>query len=161
MDLFVAYCDGSYQSSIDSGGWASIILKDDKIFKKLYQGYKSTTNNRQELYAVLGTLEFFKEPTRLIIYSDSQYVVNSINNKHVYKWFEDGDFSKKNLDLWFKIIDLLNFHTVTFKWVKGHENNEFNELADKHAVHAAQCLNLKKDEINSTEIYTSGKSLVS
>ena len=85
MDLFVAYCDGSYQSSIDSGGWASIILKDDKIFKKLYQGYKSTTNNRQELYAVLGTLEFFKEPTRLIIYSDSQYVVNSINNKHVYK----------------------------------------------------------------------------
>jgi len=99
MNLFIAYCDGSYQSSINSGGWGSVILQNNEIIKILYQGYKNTTNNRQELYAVLGTLEYFKEPVKIKIYSDSQYVVNSINNRHVYKWFEEQDYSKKNLDL--------------------------------------------------------------
>ena len=52
-----------------------------------------------EIRGVLETLKFFKTPVRIKIYSDSQYVINSIVNKHVYKWFEDKDFSKKNLDL--------------------------------------------------------------
>lgn len=148
MNEYIAYCDGSFQSSIESGGWASIILKDGKIIKKLYQGYKHTTNNRMEIRGVLETLKFFKEPVKIKIYSDSQYVINSIVNKHVYKWFEDKDFSKKNLDLWFELIDLLEIHDVTFEWVKGHETNEMNNLADKLAVHAAQCLNLPEDGNN-------------
>ena len=149
MSEYIAYCDGSFQSSIESGGWASIILKDGKIIKKLYQGYKHTTNNRMEIRGVLETLKFFKKPVKIKIYSDSQYVINSIVNKHVYKWFEDKDFSKKNLDLWFELIDLLAIHDVTFEWVKGHETNEMNNLADKLAVPAAQCLNLPEDGNNS------------
>ena len=68
-----------------------------------------------EIRGVLETLKFFKKPVKIKIYSDSQYVINSIVNKHVYKWFEDKDFSKKNLDLWFELIDLLAIHDVTFE----------------------------------------------
>lgn len=146
------YCDGSYQSSINSGGWSAIVVKDGVVVKKLYQGYIGTTNNRMEIMAVIGALNYFKTPTNIKIYSDSQYVVNSICNKHVYKWFDEKDYSKKNLDLWFKLLDLLDLHNVTFEWVKGHDTNKLNNLADKFAVHAAQCLNLPKDEINSVTI---------
>ena len=103
-----------------------------------------------EIRGVLETLKFFKTPVRIKIYSDSQYVINSIVNKHVYTWFAEKDFSKKNLDLWFELIDQLSFHDVSFEWVKGHEVNEMNNLADKLAVHAAQCLNLPEDGINNT-----------
>lgn len=146
---YIAYCDGSFQSSINCGGWSSVIIKDGKIVKKLYQGYSGTTNNRMEIMGVLETLKYFKTPINIKIYSDSQYVINSIINGHVYKWFENKDFSKKNLDLWFELLDLLEFHNVSFEWVKGHNKDEMNELADKLAVHAAQCLNLPKDEISS------------
>ena len=57
MESYEAYTDGSYQDSIKAGGWASIILKDNKIFKKLYQGLKYTTNNRCELIGVIETLQ--------------------------------------------------------------------------------------------------------
>ena len=136
MTEYIAYCDGSFQSSIESGGWASVILKDGKIIKKLYQGYKHTTNNRMEIRGVLETLKFFKTPVKIKIYSDSQYVINSIVNRYVYKWFE--------------LIDQLEFHDVSFEWVKGHETNEMNNLVDKLAVHAAQCLNLPEDGTNNT-----------
>lgn len=149
MDSYIAYCDGSYQSSIDCGGWSSIIIKDGIIVKKLYQGYSNTTNNRMEIMGVLETLRYFKTPIKIKFYSDSQYVVNSIVNGHAYKWFENSDFSKKNLDLWFELIELLNFHEVSFEWVKGHDENPMNNLADKLAVHAAQCLNIPKDELNT------------
>ena len=145
MDSYTIYCDGSYQASIECGGWSAIIIKDDTIIKKLYCGCKHTTNNRMELKGVLEALKYFKTPSILTIYSDSQYVVNSINAKQVYKWFEEHDYSKKNLDLWFESIDLLDFHTVNFIWVKGHNKNKYNELADLLAVHAAQCLNLEED----------------
>ncbi|WP_443081878.1 RNase H family protein [Terrisporobacter sp.] len=61
------------------------MLQNNKIIKKLYQGYKHTTNNRMEIRGVLETLKFFKTPVKIKIYSDSQYVINSIVNKHVYK----------------------------------------------------------------------------
>ena len=105
-----------------------------------------------EIRGVLETLKFFKNPVKIKIYSDSQYVINSIVNKHVYKWFAEKDFSKKNLDLWFELIDQLSIHDVTFEWVKGHETDEMNNLADKLAVHAAQCLNLPEDGTNSTNL---------
>lgn len=100
-----------------------------------------------EIRGVLETLKYFEEPVSIKIYSDSQYVINSIVNKHVYKWFEEKDFSKKNLDLWYELIDLLEIHDVSFEWVKGHNGNEYNELADRLSVHAAQCLNLPEDAI--------------
>ncbi len=87
MDKYIVWTDGSYKSSIDAGGYSSIITIDEKIITKLYQGFKSTTNNRMELMGVLETLKYFNTPTNLHIYSDSQYVVSSINNNYVYQIF--------------------------------------------------------------------------
>lgn len=144
--MYTIYTDGAYSSSIDCGGCSAIITQDNKVVKKLYQGYKHTTNNRMELRGVLMALEYFQTPQELEIYSDSSYVVNSINNKHVFRWFEQQDYSKKNLDIWFKIVELLAFHKVVFHWVKGHDDNEMNCLADLYAVHSSQCLNIPIDE---------------
>lgn len=147
--MYTIYTDGAYSSSTDSGGASAIIEHEGNIVKKLYQGYKHTTNNRMELRGVLMALEYFDSPETLEIYSDSSYVVNSINQKHVWRWFENQDYSKKNLDLWFKIIELLDFHNVVFHWVKGHNESELNNMADMYAVHAGQCLNLPIDEITN------------
>lgn len=81
----------------------------------------------------------------MTIFSDSQYVVNSINNGSAVKWFENQDYTKKNLDIWIEILDLLSYHEVVIVWVKGHASNSGNNLADKLATHAANCLNLKTD----------------
>ena len=134
----------------EKGGYSSIIIRGGTIVKKLYQGFKNTTNNRCELFGVLAALQYFKTPQNITIYSDSQYVVNSINNGHVFKWFEENDFSKKNLDIWHDIIDLLSFHNVEFIWVKGHDNNNMNNLADMYAQHAANCMNLIEDIKNDS-----------
>ena len=75
---YIAYTDGSCKVN-GNGGYSAIILDDKcRIIKKLYQGYNNTTNNRQEIRGVLSVLEYFKEPAKLLIYSDSQYVVNTI-----------------------------------------------------------------------------------
>ncbi len=83
--MYTIYTDGSYQSSINAGGYSTVIIKDGKIIKKLYYGYKNTTNNRMELRGVLAALEYFKTPTKMKIYSDSQYVISSIINGHAKK----------------------------------------------------------------------------
>lgn len=98
-----------------------------------------------ELLGVLECLKFFDNSEKITIYSDSQYVVSSINNNHVFKWITENDLSKKNMDLWKEICIYLTKHDVTFVWVKGHNNNKFNELADLYATHAANCLNLLED----------------
>lgn len=146
------YTDGSYKPTTKQGGYASVIIENDKIIKILYQGYIHTTNNRTELMGVLYALEYFKEPTQIEIYSDSSYIVSSINNGHVNRWIAEQDDSKKNMDLWRKINQLLHFHQVKFFWVKGHNHNEFNELADCYANIAAMVINPKEDIRLETEI---------
>ena len=142
---YICYTDGSYQSSINAGGWCSIILtENEQLVTKLYQGRTHTTNNRMELMAILETLRYFEEPSELIIISDSQYVINGINGS-AKKWFEDNDLSKKNLDLWFEVVELLDKHKVTMEWTKGHAGNKWNEEADRLCVFAAQCYNLPRD----------------
>lgn len=147
MNKYRCYTDGSYQSSISAGGYASIICDEqDNIIKELYCGFKHTTNNRMEARAVLETLKYFKEPSDITIISDSMYVVNTIKEGWVKKWFEENDYSKSNLDIWFEILDYLDFHKITMEWVKGHSINKLNARADELCVFAAQCLNLPEDE---------------
>ena len=98
-----------------------------------------------ELRAILETLKYFNKPTELEIISDSQYVINNINSGNAERWINDNDLSKKNLDLWFEIVNLIHKHTVTFTWVKGHNGNKWNEQADKWCTFAAQCYNIPKD----------------
>ena len=144
--MYTVYTDGAYMSSINCGGCSAIITRNGIVVKKLYKGFKNTTNNRMEIFGVIMALEYFTSPEEIEIYSDSSYVVNSINNKHVYKWFENQDFTKKNLDLWFRLIEALNLHNVKFHWVKGHNGNHFNEIADLYATHSCTCLNIPTDE---------------
>ena len=130
----------------ERGGYGAVITRDGEIVAKLYEGFRNTTNNRQELRGVLYALKWFKEPSNIIIYSDSQYIVNSINNGSARKWFQEQDYSKKNLDIWIEILDLIDWHfNVEFRWVKGHADNEGNILVDMLAQHACNCLNLKED----------------
>lgn len=146
---WIIYTDGSCIDNGLRGGYSALIYYKNKLIKKIYQGFKNTTNNRMELLAVIEALKLFKHSESILIISDSQYVVNSINGKHCFKWIKNNDLSKKNLDLWFELVELLSFHKVTFQWVKGHSDNDKNELADLLACHAAQCLNLKEDQINT------------
>ena len=151
-------------SSLNAGGWSAIILNDkEEIIDILYEGFKNTTNNRMELKAVLEVLRYFKEPSNITIISDSQYVVGSITSGSAKNWIETQDYSKKNLDLWFDVVDLLEKHNVTMQWTKGHIGNKWNEEADKWCTFAAQCYNLKEDiwttDLTSKESEITGTSI--
>ena len=139
------YTDGSYKPSINCGGYSAVITHNDLVIKVLHEGFKNTTNNRMEIMGVLEALKYFKTPMNIEIYSDSSYVVNSINERHLHKWIEDNDTTKKNMDLWIEVYRLLRKHRVNFFWVKGHDDNEFNELADLYANNSATVLNPKID----------------
>lgn len=80
--MYKIYTDGSYKSTTDKGGYAVIITENDQVIKILHKGYIHTTNNRQELLGVLEALKYFKTPQHLEIYSDSSYVVTSLNLHH-------------------------------------------------------------------------------
>lgn len=153
MKKYTCYTDGSYKSSIDCGAYGILIYDESgNLIKKLSQGYKGTTNNRMELMAVLETLKWFKEPSNITIISDSMYVVNTINEGWLKKWFDDKDYSKSNLDLWFQVLDYLDYHKVTMLWTKGHASDDINNQVDELAQFAATCLNLPKDEyINNSK----------
>lgn len=143
---YIVYTDGSYKDSTKSGGWSSIILDKNNNCVELYSGLKYTSSNRMELMAVLETLKYFKEPSKIKIISDSMYVVNSITQHWAEKWFENKDYSKENLDLWIQVLELLKVHKVEVEWVKGHACSKWNNRADELAQFAATFINLPKDE---------------
>lgn len=145
--MYNIYTDGSYKSSTNQGGYSSIIFNENKFEKAIHYGYSNTTNNRMELMGVLSALEYFSIPTDITIYSDSAYVVNSLSKGHAKTWISENDLEKKNLDLWSKIVKLYDYHNVTMVWVKGHNNNKYNELADLYANISAIVLNPEQDEI--------------
>ena len=146
------YTDGSYKPSINCGGYSAVITHNDLVIKVLHEGFKNTTNNRMEIMGVLEALKYYKTPMEIEIYSDSSYVVNSINEKHLDRWVAEDDKTKKNMDLWSQIYPLLKLHKVKFIWVKGHNDNEFNELADLYANNSAIVLNPKIDLTDEYQI---------
>ena len=118
---------------------------------ELSQGYRRTTNNRMELLAVITALESLKRPSRVVIHSDSEYVVNAITKGWLKSWQSRGwrKADKKpvlNIDLWKRLLPQLERHDVTFKWVRGHNNNVENERCDVLAVGATQSSELLHDE---------------
>ena len=128
--MIEVYTDGAYSSSRNQGGLGIVFIKDDKVIAKFSKTYKNTTNNRMELMAVIIALQSIKDENEITIYSDSMYVIGTATQ---------GWKRKKNLDLWEKydaVID--SFKTVTFKHVKGHSTNVFNNLCDEMAVAASQ-----------------------
>ena len=134
------YTDGACSGNPGVGGWASVLLYEQHK-KELYGNDKETTNNRMELTAVIEALKALKRPCNVTLYSDSKYVIDSINKDWVYKW-EANNWIKSdrkpalNTDLWKELLALLEVHRVKFVWVKGHNGNEYNERCDELAVKA-------------------------
>lgn len=114
--------------------------------KELSQGFRTTTNNRMELLSVIVALETLKNPgSQVTIYSDSKYVVDSVEKGWVFGWQKKGFAGKKNADLWQRFLRIYPKHKVKFVWVKGHADNPYNERCDELAVGAALGSNLLID----------------
>ena len=132
------YTDGACSGNPGAGGYCAILIFNG-IERVISGGEDETTNNRMELLAVIKGLEALKEPCEVSLYSDSQYVINAINEKWLENWSNSGwrGSSKKgvkNVDLWQALIPLITMHKVNFIKVKGHSDNEYNNHCDKIAV---------------------------
>lgn len=139
------YTDGAASGNPGPGGYGTILISG-RHKKELSAGYKFTTNNRMELLAVITGLDALKvNNCRVTVYSDSRYVVDSVQKGWVFEW-EKKDFKgKKNPDLWKKFLQLYRKHRVELKWVKGHANNPYNERCDEMAVAASKATDLLDD----------------
>lgn len=135
------YTDGSSRGNPGPGGYGTVLLCGGHI-KKLSQGFKKTTNNRMELLAVIAGLEALNKKCNVTIYSDSKYVVDSIEKGWVFGWLKKGFKDKKNPDLWRRFLSIYKNHEVKLIWVKGHAGNKYNEICDELAVAAAESNNL-------------------
>ncbi|WP_250278915.1 ribonuclease HI [[Clostridium] colinum] len=143
------YTDGACSGNPGPGGYGIILLYKEQR-KEFSKGYKLTTNNRMETMAVIKALKLLKEPCNITLYTDSSYVVNSINKGWVYNWKNNNwkNSSKKdtpNVDLWEELLLLLEIHKVNFVWVKGHADNEGNNRCDFLARQAMKSENLSED----------------
>ncbi len=141
------YTDGSARSNPGRGGYGTILKFGEKE-KELSQGFRLTTNNRMELMAVIVGLESLtREGLDVIIYSDSKYVVDSVEKKWVFGWQKKGFKDKKNPDLWKRFLKVFPKHKVKFKWIKGHNDHPYNERCDVLATTAADGRHLLVDEV--------------
>ena len=131
------FTDGSSRGNPGPGGYG-VILRCGEHYKELSGGFAETTNNRMELMAVIVGLEAVRRPNaEIILYSDSRYVVDSVNKGWVFGW-ERKRFEKRlNADLWIRFLEVYRRHRVRFVWVKGHADNPMNNRCDQLAVAAA------------------------
>lgn len=137
MKSVTIYTDGACSGNPGPGGWGAI-LKYGENMRELSGGEGQTTNNRMELTGVISALSALKEPCNVDLYTDSQYIVNAINKNWLKGWKAKNWTRKggelKNIDLWKELDSLISTHNVTFNWVKGHAENEFNNRCDALAV---------------------------
>jgi len=140
------YTDGASKGNPGNGGYGVVLLYKN-LRKELSEGFRLTTNNRMELLAVIRGLEALKvEGISITIYSDSKYVVDSVQKGWIWAWQKKGFKDKKNVDLWKKYIPLHTKYKPKFQWVKGHAGNPLNERCDELAVTAATGYNLPADQ---------------
>lgn len=143
--MIIIYTDGSSKGNPGPGGYGTV-LKFKDFRKELSEGFRKTTNNRMELLAVIKGLEAIKKPNAPVkVFSDSKYVVDSIEKGWLWGWIKKDFKGKKNKDLWLRYAEIHKVHRVTFQWVKGHAGNEENERCDELAVNAAESSNQQVD----------------
>lgn len=133
------YCDGAYSSSRNQGGWAFVVVQDNKVIYKDYDGLMNTTNQRMEIMAMIKTLSWLKNYSISVpikIYTDSMYVIGTITKNYN---------KNANNDLWDILIPLVN-KDIEYLHVKGHNGDKFNEECDKWAVFGSKLLNCKNDK---------------
>jgi ribonuclease HI len=132
----VIYTDGACSGNPGPGGWGAVLRYGGHL-KEIHGGERSTTNNRMELTAAIRALESLKRPSSVQLYTDSRYLLDGIT-KWLPGWERNGwkTASKqpvKNADLWRRLVEAKQPHTVTWHWVKGHEGDPGNERADELA----------------------------
>ena len=137
---YTIYTDGACSGNPGPGGWGAVIFDEKEKQNNISGKVKDTTNNRMELMAPIMALKKIKSKSDITIFTDSTYVKNGIT-EWIQKWEKNGWKSSnrkpvKNQDLWIKLNDLCQKNNVVWKWVKGHSNNKYNNLADELATEA-------------------------
>ena len=132
------FTDGACSGNPGPGGWGAI-LRYKAHEKELSGGEAETTNNRMELMALIAALEQLKEPCEIDLCSDSQYVINGLQKGWAKGWrargWKKADKSPAlNSDLWARLLDLSEAHTIHYNWIKGHAGHPENERCDRLAV---------------------------
>lgn len=139
MKSVIIYTDGACKGNPGPGGWGAI-LRHGAHEKEVFGYVHETTNNRMELMAVIAALEALKEPCRVELHADSQYVLKGIKEWlpgwKARGWKTSDKKPVKNEDLWRRLDDAVSRHHITWHWVKGHAGNEMNERADALANRA-------------------------
>lgn len=131
------YTDGAAKGNPGPGGYGVVLISGKHRLEKS-EGYKLTTNNRMELLGVIVGLEALKIPdSKVVVYTDSKYVADSIEKRWVFQWESKSFKNKKNPDLWVRFLKIYRKHNVRFVWIKGHANNTENEVCDRLAVEAS------------------------
>lgn len=138
MKQVEVYTDGACSGNPGPGGWGAI-LRYGGVEKELAGYNRETTNNRMELTAAIRGLEALKEPCRVKLYTDSQYLAKAINQGWLISWKKNGwkKSDKKpvlNVELWKQLDSQLTRHVVTIHWVKGHAQNKYNNRCDALAT---------------------------
>ena len=142
MKTVTIYTDGACSGNPGPGGWGAILMYG-KYKKELSGGEGHTTNNRMELTGVITALEALKEPCIVELYSDSKYVIDALEKGWAVDWKARGWVKKDkkpalNPDLWGRLLELCDYHTVNLHWVKGHAENPYNNRCDELAVAQSQ-----------------------
>ena len=152
--MITIYTDGSSRGNPGPGGYG-VVMKFKEHRKEISEGFQKTTNNRMELLAVITGLEAIKPANAPVkIYSDSKYVIDSVEKGWLWNWIKKDFKGKKNKDLWLRFAEIYKKHRVSFQWVKGHAGVEENEVCDQLAVDAAEGRNLKVDEGFESGLYS-------
>ena len=138
--MITIYTDGSCLGNPGKGGWAAIILIEEKKIK-IKGGKKNTTNNQMELMAPIQALKKIPAGKKVEIYTDSKYVkmgiTEWINNWKKNNWKTSSKKKVKNIEFWKELDGLTEKHQIKWSWVKGHSGNTYNEEVDQLAREAA------------------------
>jgi ribonuclease HI len=140
MTETIVYTDGSCLNNPGKGGWAALIIKNDKE-EVIFGSEKNSTNNRMELTAAINALLKTEESKKIKIYTDSKYLKDGIekwiNNWKKNDWKNANKKDVKNKDLWTKLDNLISKKQISWEWVKAHSVNEYNNKVDILARKAA------------------------
>lgn len=145
-----AFSDGSAIGNPGPGGYGVVLKWGDRL-KELSQGFVHTTNNRMELLGAIMALESLKKRQRVVLTTDSQYVINGIEKGWARKWRANGWRRNKNKpalnpDMWERLLTAVDRHEVSFNWIRGHTGHPENERCDELANGAARGVDLIVDD---------------
>ena len=136
-DRIIIYSDGGSINNPGPGGYGVVIIDNGKRHE-LSDGFRLTTNNRMELLGAIKGLAGFEKPVKVLLRTDSQYVVKGIMEGWAQKWRKNGwmrtrNEPAENYDLWKTLLELTEKHDVIFEWLKGHAGHDENERCDELA----------------------------